>query len=177
MSRHAPAPRWLIIGLGLLVLSGVLTQVYKDQLLALVTERPAVTHIAPPACDLNHEACLLSILTPVASEGPWTFSITPRPIPVSAPLTFTLTPPGQPLASNRPEAVWVELTGDNMDMGLIRVPLDRMPDGRWEGSGNIPVCITGAMRWRARLYMQLTQNTLQSDWLFTAPLDPRHRPN
>ena len=108
-------------------------------------------------------------MAPVASEAPWSFAITPRPIPVSAPLTLTLTPPEQVLSANRPQAVWVDLTGDSMDMGLVRIALTPTTDGRWEGTGSIPICVTGPMRWRARLHMQLEQTTLQADWLFTAP--------
>lgn len=166
---------WQMAGMTLLGLSLVLSHIYKSQLVSLVTDEPLATQITPPPCDLNRSACSLSIITPVASEAPWTFSIAPRPIPVSAPLSFTLTPPERILSTNKPEAVWIDLTGDSMDMGLIRVTLEQQPDGRWTGTGSIPVCVTGAMRWRARLHMALAQTTLQADWVFTAPeSDARH---
>lgn len=162
-------PTWLIAAATLLVASLVLSQFYKDRLMSLVTGEPLTTQITPPPCNLNRTACALPVITPVASEAPWTFSVTPRPIPVSAPLVFTLTPPDRILASNKPDAIWVDLTGDSMDMGLIRVNLQQQADGQWIGSGTIPVCVTGAMRWRARLNMVLQQTTLQADWVFTAP--------
>ena len=162
--------RWPLVGLALLVLSMVLAQVYKAPLLDLLDGQPDITRVTPPPCDLNREVCSLPILTPVASESPWSFSITPRPIPVSSPITLTLTPPDRTLPGNRPAAVWVDLTGDSMDMGLIRVPLTQGPDGQWEGTGSIPVCVSGQMRWRARLHLQLEQTTLQADWLFDAPV-------
>ena len=161
--------RWPIVALVLLVLSVGLAQIYKQPLMHLIGGAAETTQVTPPPCDMNLQPCSLSIMTPVASEAPWSFAITPRPIPVSAPLTLTLTPPEQVLPANRPQAVWVDLTGDSMDMGLIRIPLTLTADGRWEGTGSIPICVTGPMRWRVRLHMQLEQTTLQADWLFTAP--------
>lgn len=166
---------WQVAAALLLALSLTLTHFYQDRLLNLVTGQPEITQITPPPCDLNRQACALPVMTPVASEAPWTFSISPRPIPVSAPLDFTLTPPARTLAPHAPLAAWIDLTGDSMDMGLIRIPLQQEADGRWVGIGSIPVCVTGAMRWRARLNIQLAQTTLQADWIFSAPEpDARH---
>ena len=170
--------RWTLAVFALLVLSVVLGQIYQEPLLNLLDDAKEATQITPPPCDLNLSVCPLPLITPVASEAPWSFSITPRPIPVSAPLTFTLTPPAQVLPTNRPSSVWVELTGDTMDMGLIRVALSPMPDGRWEGTGSIPVCVTGRMGWRVRLHMQLEQTRIQADWVFEAPTSATlHRGN
>jgi len=160
---------WQVVAVLILALSLFTAQHYKTRLLGLVADQPSTTQITPPPCDLNREACALPIMTPVASEEPWSFAISPQPIPVSAPLTLTLTPPTRVLAHHEPEAVWVDLTGDSMDMGLIRLPLERNAQGHWVGTGSIPVCVTGPMRWRARLNVQLSQTTLQADWLFTAP--------
>lgn len=154
----------------LLSLSLLLAQRYKEPLLHMISGHPETTQVSPPPCDLNRHTCQLPIITPVASEAPWSFSITPHPIPVSAPLTLTLTPPDRILAGNQPRAVWVDLTGDSMDMGLIRIALTQRADGHWEGTGSIPVCVTGQMRWRARLHLELEQTVIQADWLFTAPL-------
>lgn len=160
---------WQLIAAILLVISLTIAHRYKENLLSLVNTQPETTQITPPPCDLNRQTCILPVITPVASEAPWTFSISPRPIPVSAPLTISLSPPDRVLAPHAPLAVWVDLTGDSMDMGLIRVPLHQQEDGHWVGTGSIPVCVTGAMRWRARLNMQLSQTTLQADWIFSAP--------
>lgn len=97
------------------------------------------------------------------------FSISPHPIPVSTPLTLTLTPPAETRTSKRPQAISVDLMGDNMDMGLIRIVLAPMADGRWEGNGSIPICVTGSMRWRARLHVQLDKKLIKADWVFNAP--------
>ena len=158
---------WQFVALFFLAFSFILAQRYGNELLKLVTDPTDATQITPPPCNLNRERCQLPIITPVASEAPWSFRITPHPIPVSAPLTLTLTPPERIL--HTPAAVWVDLTGDDMDMGLIRISLQKNSDGSWTGTGSIPVCVTGAMRWRARLYIQLAQTTLQADWVFTAP--------
>ena len=165
---------WQVTAAILLALSLILTHFYKDRLMNLVMDKPMATQITPPPCDLNRTACLLPIITPVASEAPWTFSITPQPIPVSSPLVFTLTPPARVLTSHTPSSIWVDLTGDTMDMGLIRVTLQQQPDGQWIGTGSIPICITGPMPWRARIHMTLTQTTVQADWIFMAPEPDAH---
>ncbi len=166
---------WSMAAMIVLGLSLAISHIYKSQLVSLVTNEPPSTKITPPPCDLNRGTCPLPIITPVASEAPWTFSISPHPIPVSTPLSFTLTPPERILSTNKPEAVWLDLTGDSMDMGLIRVNLAQQPNGQWIGTGSIPVCVTGAMRWRARLNLALSQTNLQADWVFTAPeSDARH---
>lgn len=175
-SETVRSRRRLLIVMGLLGISIALAQVFKDRLFNLVSGQPEVTLITPPPCNLNQERCLLPVITPVSSEAPWSFGITPRPIPVSKPLTLTLAPPDRPLEANQPSAVWVDLTGDSMDMGLIRIALTPTPDGRWEGTGSIPVCITGQMRWRARLHMQLAQTLIQADWVFSAPTTASPQP-
>ena len=166
-SEKLKSRRWPFAALLLLALSFVVIQRYGNDLLMLVTDPTEVTRVTPPPCNLNRSPCQLPVITPVASEAPWTFSITPRPIPVSAPLTFELSPPERILYM--PTAAWGDLTGDDMDMGLIRVTLTPEADGSWTGTGSIPVCITGAMRWRARLNLQLTNTVLQADWVFVAP--------
>jgi hypothetical protein len=169
-TRQPPRSRfWQLAIIILLALSFIVAQRYGNELMQLVTDPAEATAITPPPCNLNRQACQLPIITPVASEAPWTFSISPQPIPVSAPLIFTLTPPARVLTTHAPSTVWVDLTGDDMDMGLIRIPLVQDANGQWTGSGSIPVCITGAMRWRARLHIQLVQTRLQADWIFTAP--------
>lgn len=169
-NRPPQSRKRLFLVIALLALSILLAQIYKQPLLDLIDGQPTALQVSPPPCDLNRQACALPLITPVASEAPWSFAITPHPIPVSTPLVFSLSPPERPLPGNRPQAAWIDLTGDSMDMGLIRIPLTQTTDGRWEGTGSIPVCVTGQMRWRARLHLQLEQTTLQADWLFDAPV-------
>lgn len=176
-SETVRSRRRLFIAMALLGLSIVLAQIFKDRLFNLMRGQPKVTRITPPPCDLNRQRCSLPMITPVASEAPWLFSIAPRPVPVSSPLTLTLAPPDRILETNRPTAVWVDLTGESMDMGLIRIALTPTPDGRWEGTGSIPVCITGQMPWRAGLYMQLGQTLIQADWVFSAPTTGPSQPS
>ena len=95
---------WQFVALFFLAFSFILAQRYGNELLKLVTDPTDATQITPPPCNLNRERCQLPIITPVASEAPWSFSITPHPIPVSAPLTLTLTPPERIL--HTPAAVW-----------------------------------------------------------------------
>ena len=163
--RSSSVHRWLWVILTLLVLSLVASQVYKERLMNLIGGVSEAVEVTPPACDLNRGSCPFSIMTLAASETPWMFSISPHPIPVSTPLTLTLTPP----PGKQPRAISVDLMGDNMDMGLIRIVLVPTADGRWEGVGSIPICVTGSMRWRARLYLQLEKTRIQADWVFNAP--------
>jgi len=173
--RRKKSRIWQFVVLFLLVLSFIVAQRYGNELLKLVTDSSEAKQITPPPCNLNRERCQVFITTASNSASPWLFSITPHPIPVSAPLILTLSPPEQLVQA--PNSVWVDLTGDNMDMGLIRISMQQNADGSWTGTGSIPVCVTGAMRWRARLHLQLAQARLQADWLFTAPeTDARHSP-
>jgi hypothetical protein len=173
----ARSRRRLLIAMAFLGLSIVLAQVFKDQLFNLMRGQTEVTRITPPPCDINRQPCPLPVVRPNAPDAPWHFSITPRPVPVSRPLTLTLAPLDQLPETHRPSAVWVDLTGESMDMGLIRIALTPTPDGRWEGTGSIPVCITGQMRWRAGLHMQLEQTLIQADWVFVAPTTESTQPS
>ena len=179
MTLEAPRQQksriWQFVFLFLLALSFIVAQRYGNELLKLVTDSSEARQVTPPPCNLNRERCQVFITTAAASESPWLFSITPHPIPVSAPLILTLSPPER--LEQAPAAVWVDLTGDDMDMGLIRISLQKNADGNWTGTGSIPVCVTGTMRWRARLHLQMAQASVQADWLFTAPEpDARHPP-
>lgn len=173
--RKKKSPAWHIAMLFLLGFSLVVAHRYGNELLKHVTDVSGARQVTPPPCNLNRERCDVFISTPAASEKPWLFSITPHPIPVSAPLSLTLSPPER--IQQTPMAAWVDLTGDDMDMGLIRISMQQNVDGSWTGTGSIPVCVSGTMRWRARLHLQLAQTIIQADWVFTAP-EPgaRHAP-
>jgi hypothetical protein len=171
MTPESPQNRlfslWLLIPILALAISLIIAQRFGGHLLGLVTDSAVTKRVIPPPCQLNRDECQFSFTTIGTSEALWSFSISPRPIPVSAPLTLRLIP-SQP-AQQAPTTAWVDLTGEDMDMGLIRIPLQQSPDGSWTGTGSLPVCVTGVMRWRAQISLQIAQTTFQTEWVFRAP--------
>jgi protein SCO1/2 len=91
---------------------------------------------APEACRVGWEPCTATFL----DGSTVTLSIEPQGLPTETPLTFRVDVQG---AAARPVAL--ELQGVDMNMGIVRFPLDG--DGR--GTGVIPLCTTSEMRWRA----------------------------
>jgi protein SCO1 len=91
---------------------------------------------APESCRVGAEPCAA-----VFADGTRVvLTVEPAGLPTETPLTFRVdVHPAGPI----PRAV--ELQGVDMNMGLLRIPLDA--DGR--GSGVIPLCTTDEMRWRA----------------------------
>ena len=91
---------------------------------------------ADPACPVGDVPCVATF-----PEGTRvTLTVDPPGLPTETALTFRVAvdPPG-------PRPVAVELQGVDMNMGLLRYPLDE--DGR--ATGVIPLCTTSEMRWRA----------------------------
>lgn len=91
---------------------------------------------ADPSCVLGETACTATFDDGVRVK----LQVDPPGMPTETPLTFQVQvePPG-----STPQAV--ELQGIDMNMGLLRVPLDE----RGVGTGVVPVCTTEQMRWRA----------------------------
>jgi hypothetical protein len=99
------------------------------------------THTPVVDCDLNATACTF---TPAGGQAA-TIEFTPRPLPLMQPIRIALTGvPGIDQAT-------IDFDGVAMDMGFNRVTLVRDSTGTLHGTALLPVCATGAMRWRADL--------------------------
>lgn len=70
----------------------------------------------------------------------------PTPVPVMRPFAIAVT--GSSAQSAR-----IDFQGVEMDMGFNQATLRREADGTLAGQAMLPVCVSGAMRWRADLYL------------------------
>ncbi|MDR3324036.1 MAG: hypothetical protein LBS89_07530, partial [Zoogloeaceae bacterium] len=76
-------------------------------------------------------------------------AILPRPIPVLKPLHIRLA-----LAGATAKRVQVNFSGVEMDMGFNQITLQKGETGEFTGLGNLPVCVSGKMRWQATITLE-----------------------
>lgn len=109
------------------------------------------------SCDLNLNTC-------TAEVGDRTISLTLNPAPAKSltPLTFTAE-----IKGNQPEAVWLDIQGEEMYMGLNQ-PEMRLRDGRWSTQTELAVCTTGRMRWKTTLVLVDGDTQSQASFYFDA---------
>ncbi len=115
------------------------------------------TRVEPvEACDLRTGPCRQP-----ADGGSVTLGIQPAAIPLMRPLRLTVVVEG--LAER---AVQVEIRGLNMDMGLNRTSLTRMPGGLWEGETMLPICSQRLMSWEAAVRLDVSGQALEIPFFF-----------
>jgi hypothetical protein len=98
-----------------------------------------------PACNLQHQACMVKL----PSGGGVELSMGTRPIPMVKPFEVRVTTTGFV-----PTRVEVDFAGIDMNMGLNRPELTAHGDGRFAGQVMLPVCITGAMDWQVTVLIE-----------------------
>jgi hypothetical protein len=123
-----------------MILALMLVGVVGYKLSPLLLPKADVTVTPDPGCDLHASAC--GALLP--GGGRLTFTISPRPIPVTAPFEMAVTLDG--LSADK---VAVDFAGVTMNMGFNRPALNRAENGRFTGQATLPVCVTGRMTWQA----------------------------
>ncbi|HTY98610.1 MAG TPA: hypothetical protein VMB75_02160 [Rhodocyclaceae bacterium] len=108
---------------------------------------PQADTVASPVtgCDLQRGPCTASLPDGRRLE----LSVTPRPIPMVRPLNLEVKLEG--IAADKVE---VDFAGATMNMGYNRRTLTAAGAGRYVGTATLPVCITGAMTWRATVLAQ-----------------------
>lgn len=111
--------------------------------------------LAAPDCKLNTAPCTAML----PGGGRLTLEAGTRPVPLVKPFTVRVRAEGVTL-----DAVMLEFTGADMDMGINRVEMRATPEG-FVGEASLPVCVTGAMRWRATVQAQTPQGR------FAVPFD------
>ncbi|GHT95716.1 hypothetical protein AGMMS49545_19150 [Betaproteobacteria bacterium] len=96
------------------------------------------------ACDLNRAACHITLPdgTTLIAE------ITPRPIAVMRPLIVRLN-----WQDGEADSVALDIVGLDMEMGMNHNILQKIGAGQYLGQATLPVCVTGAMRWRAEFVL------------------------
>ena len=109
-------------------------------------------------CDLNQGSCVVDL----PGGGRLRVEITPRPIPVLKPLDVRLQLEGREAGRVR-----LDFSGVEMDMGFNQVSLGSLGGGRFAGQGNLPVCVTGAMRWQAAFLIETGSGSLTVPFHFT----------
>ncbi|WP_240454142.1 hypothetical protein [Halomonas sp. NO4] len=119
-----------------------------------------VTWFAAEApCDLQEAPCTATL----GSQGELQFAMAaPDGIVALAPLPLTVTLEGVDAS-----AVRVDFVGRDMDMGLHRFPLERQPDGRFHGQGQVSLCTEDIMSWQARVVVETPDGRLGGRFDFT----------
>lgn len=144
---------WIVVGLLFLALIGV--AIYKFQPL-LNPELAAVASV-DPKCDLRAGPCVGKF--PDGTEV--SFSIEPRSIPLVKPLQLKAEVNGASA-----QGVEVDFVGLNMEMGFNRSRLKADGNGRFSGTGVLPVCIMTVMQWEARVLVKTERGLIAAPFRF-----------
>lgn len=128
----------LIDAIGILALALVVVVGYK--LSPLLLPKADIDAMPEAGCDLQRGPCRAAF----PGGGSLEFSIAPRPIPPVSPLALEVRVAGRPA-----DKVEIDFAGVDMNMGLNRPQLSPSGEGRFIGRASLPVCVTGAMDWRA----------------------------
>ncbi|WP_018411651.1 hypothetical protein [Methyloversatilis thermotolerans] len=108
--------------------------------------------VVPPPCRLERDRCRADI----ADGRQVLLSLMPRPVPAGTPFRALLQ-----LRGFDAEEAALEFDGVDMSMGVYREALRRDASGQWSAAVTLPVCVTGAMRWNARLFVVTRSERLE----------------
>jgi len=108
-------------------------------------------------CDLRAGPCV----SPLPGGGRVSLSIQPASIPVMRPLQLEVLVEGTAAS-----AVELDFRGVDMNMGLNRARLDADPEGRFQGQGILPVCVSGRMLWEARVLLETDRGLVAAPFRF-----------
>lgn len=126
--------------------------------------RPAASTAAPlssPAgCDISRQSCTVR-----QGELSITLDILPRKIRSMVPLEYRVQVTGAEV-----QEVMLDMQGVDMFMGLNQTLLKASPDqpGLYTGSGELGVCTTGEMTWRATVSVATADGLVQTGFDFRA---------
>lgn len=118
-----------------------------------------VTLAGEPGCSINQGACRAT-----GEQRALTLEIAPAPVRSATPLQISVR-----LDGFEADAVQLSLEGKDMYMGINQVALRKdSTTGLWLGVGELAVCTTGEMAWRARVAAQQGQQTFEAAFDFNA---------
>ena len=123
----------------------------------LLLPKSDVTANPEPGCDLQRQACGAEL----PGGGRVELSIAPRPIPNMQPLAIEVRVTG--VAAKKAA---LDLAGAAMNMGYNRAELAASDNGRFKGSVSLPVCVTGAMTWRATVLLETDRQRIAVPFRF-----------
>ena len=151
--KKANTALWTLIGLLLLALCAVAA--YK--IWPLLHPKIAATAPLDPECDLRAGPC-----TGIFADGAKvSFGISPEEIPVVKHLQFEVR-----LEGLEARDVEVDFQGVDMNMGYNRAKLEPSGEGRFSGTGMLPVCVRYAMEWEAKVLLHTDQGLLAAPFRF-----------
>ncbi len=118
---------------------------------------PKDVQVLPEAgCDLQRAGC-----TAILPDGKIDFEFLTRPIPLARPFQVSLAVSGL-----EPRRVELDFAGVEMDMGYNRTVLQPTGGGHYRADVTIPVCVTGAMTWRATVILHMRDRRLSIPYEF-----------
>lgn len=123
----------------------------------LLLPKSDVTATPDPGCDLHRQACGATL----PDGGRIELAIGPRPIPTMQPLAVDVR-----FADSKIRSAAVDFAGVDMNMGYNRPQLAAAGPGRFAGSASLPVCVTGAMAWRATVLLETDRQRIAIPFRF-----------
>lgn len=142
-----------------MILALILIGAVGYKLSPLLLPKADVTANPDPACNLQQNTCG----APLPQGGRLRFSLTPRPIPVTAPLEMIVE-----LDGIDADKVAVDFAGVGMNMGFNRPTLAAAGSGRFTGQATLPVCVTGRMVWQATVLIESGRTRIAVPFRFEA---------
>lgn len=149
--------RILIDLIGIELIALVVVVGYK--LSPMLLPKADVTYHPDPACNLQRQACGVSL----PSGGKIELEMATRPIPLVKPFPVKVAVSGM-----TPSRVEVDFTGIGMNMGFNRPVLAALGEGRYAAEASLPVCITGHMDWQATVLIESGNERIAVPFRFTS---------
>lgn len=144
----------LIDLIGLLLIGLVIVVGYKLSPLLL----PQADRSLPlVSCDLQQTVCD----TALGDGGRLQLDVGTRPMPLVQPFEVRLQVDG--LAA---KSVELDFSGVDMNMGVNRLGLQSLGNGRFVGSASLPICVTGQMLWQLLVVIQTDRERLAVPYRF-----------
>jgi hypothetical protein len=118
---------------------------------------PTLVAVPESGCDLRHGPCTGRF----PSGGEVTLEVTPVGIPPLKPLTLIVQ-----TRNLEVNAVAIDFSGTDMDMGFNRPSLTPDGAGRFRGEGMLPVCVSPRMGWEAQVLLTTPNGLLVAPFRF-----------
>ena len=147
----------LIDLISVLLIALVVVVGYK--LSPLLLPKADVTVYPDPACDLQRQACVVTL----PAGGTLALSMGTRPVPMVKPFEVQVATQG--FSASRIE---VDFAGIDMNMGLNRPELLARGSGKFSAEATLPVCITGQMDWQVTVLVETGSERLAIPYRFSS---------
>lgn len=129
--------------IGVLLIALVVVVGYK--LSPMLLPKADLTVQPDPACDLQRQACTVSL----PNGGRVELEMGTRPVPLVKPFEVRVS-----ITGFSPTRVEVDFAGIDMNMGFNRPELTARGNGSFLAEVTLPVCITGLMDWQVTVLVE-----------------------